>query len=94
MTDAYDQKPPRVVGLLGPVLMNLNAVIGSGISALTALLFAAAGTFTPLAILVFACLYASLMAVVAKLTTVFRQSGGHQLFAEHAFGKAVGFQAG
>jgi|GEM_PF-165642 len=93
-TIALDQKPPRVVGLTGAILMNLNAVIGSGIFALPALLFAAAGTFSSLAILTFAVLYASLMAVVAKLTTVFRQSGGHQLFAEHAFGKAVGFQAG
>ena len=93
-TIAYDKKPPRVVGLLGATVINLNAVVGSGIFALPALLFAAAGTFSPIAILIFACFYASIMAVIAKLSTVFRQSGGSQLYAEHAFGKVVGFQAG
>ena len=83
-----------MVGLLGATVINLNAVVGSGIFALPALLFAAAGTFSPFAILIFACFYGSIMAVIAKLSTVFRQSGGHQLYAEHAFGKVVGFQAG
>ncbi|MEO1489185.1 MAG: amino acid permease, partial [Pseudomonadota bacterium] len=59
-----------------------------------ALLFAAAGTFSAIAILIFACLYGSVLAVIAKLSTVFRQSGGAQLYAEHAFGPAVGFQVG
>ena len=90
----YDQKPPRVVGLAGAIVINLNAVVGSGIFALPALLFAAAGTFSPFAILLFACLYGSVMAVIAKLSTIFRQSGGAQLYAQHAFGPVVGFQAG
>lgn len=68
--------------------------MGSGIFALPALLFAAAGTFSPIAILIFAGLYGSVLAVVAKLSTVFRQSGGAQLYTEHAFGPAVGFQVG
>ena len=34
------------------------------------------------------------MAVVAKLSTIFRQSGGPQLYAQHAFGPVVGFQVG
>lgn len=91
---AYDIKPPRVVGLPGAVLSSLNGVIGSGIFALPALLFAAAGTFSPVAILIFAALYGCVLAVVAKLASVFRQSGGQQLYAEHAFGPAVGFQVG
>ncbi|MEL6737714.1 MAG: amino acid permease [Pseudomonadota bacterium] len=91
---AYDIKPPRVVGLAGAILTSLNGVVGSGIFALPALLFAAAGTFSPIAILIFACLYGSVLAVIAKLSTVFRQSGGAQLYAEHAFGPAVGFQVG
>ncbi|MEO0870907.1 MAG: APC family permease [Pseudomonadota bacterium] len=76
------------------MLTSLNGVVGSGIFALPALLFAAAGTFSPIAILIFACLYGSVLAVIAKLSTVFRQSGGAQLYAEHAFGPAVGFQVG
>lgn len=90
----YDQKPPRAIGLAGAVVINLNAVVGSGIFALPALLFAAAGTFSPYALLLFACLYGCVMAVVAKLSTIFRQSGGAQLYAQHAFGPVVGFQAG
>ncbi|EAQ28864.1 amino acid-polyamine-organocation superfamily protein [Erythrobacter sp. NAP1] len=87
-------KPPRVVGLGGAILTSLNGVVGSGIFALPALLFAAAGSFSPIAILLFACLYGSVLLVVAKLSTVFRQSGGAQLYTEHAFGPAVGFQVG
>ncbi len=69
-------------------------MIGSGIFALPALLFASAGAFSPFAILIFACLYGSVLAVIAKLSTVFRQSGGPQLYAEHAFGQMIGFQIG
>nr|WP_255548016.1 APC family permease [Erythrobacter ani] len=75
-------------------MTSLNGVVGSGIFALPALLFAAAGSFSPVAILIFACLYGSVLLVVAKLSTVFRQSGGAQLYTEHAFGPAVGFQVG
>jgi len=83
-----------LVGLPGAVLSSLNGVIGSGIFALPALLFAAAGSFSPFAILIFAGLYGSVIAVVAKLASVFQQSGGAQLYAEHAFGPAIGFQVG
>ena len=69
-------------------------MVGSGIFALPALLFAAAGSFSPFAILIFACFYGSVLAVIAKLSTVFRQSGGSQLYAEHAFGPTVGFLVG
>lgn len=93
-TIGYDKKPPRAIGLAGAIVINLNAVIGSGIFALPALLFAAAGTFSPLAILIYACMYGTVMAVIAKLSTVFRQSGGAQLYAQYAFGPLVGFQAG
>lgn len=78
----------------GALLTSLNGVVGSGIFALPALLFAAAGSFSPFAILIFACFYSSVLAVIAKLSTVFRQSGGSQLYAEHAFGPTVGFLVG
>lgn len=82
------------MGLAGSVLINLNAVVGSGIFALPAVLFASAGTFAPYAILLFAAFYGCAIAVAAKLSTVFRQSGGAQLYAEHAFGRFVGFEVG
>lgn len=87
-------KPPRVLGLGGAILINLNGVVGAGIFALPALLYATVGTLAPLAILVYAAFYAVLMAVPSKLSTVFRQSGGPQLYAQHAFGPLVGFQIG
>ncbi|MBY6218232.1 APC family permease [Qipengyuania aquimaris] len=93
-TIGYDQKPPRAIGLAGAIVINLNAVVGSGIFALPALLFAAAGTFSPYALMLFACFYGCVMAVIAKLSTIFRQSGGAQLYAQHAFGPLAGFQAG
>ncbi|MBX7531614.1 APC family permease [Qipengyuania sp. 1XM1-15A] len=87
-------KPPRVIGLGGAVLLNLNGVIGAGIFALPAILYASAGTFAPVAILVFAVFYSCLAAIAAKLSTVFRQSGGPQLYAQHAFGPMAGFMVG
>lgn len=86
--------PPRAIGLGGAVLININAAIGAGIFALPALLHAAAGGFAPLAIVAFAAAYACLAGVAAKLSTMFEQSGGPQLYAEHVFGRLVGFQVG
>ena len=86
--------PPRAIGLAGATLINLNGVVGSGIFALPALLYASAGSIAPLAILAFAALYAALVAVFAKLSTLVEQSGGPQLYAELVFGKFTGFQIG
>lgn len=86
--------PPRAIGLAGAVLININAAIGAGIFALPALLYAGAGSFVPVAIIGFALAYACLASIVAKLSTMFEQSGGPQLYAEHVFGRFVGFQVG
>jgi len=88
------RKPPRVIGLAGAVLLNLNGVVGAGIFALPALLYAGAGSLAPLAILAFALLTAATLAIVARLSTLFDQSGGPQLYVEHAFGRFAGFEAG
>ena len=76
------------------MLININAAIGAGIFALPALLYAGAGHFAPIAIIGFACAYACLAGVFAKLSTMFEQSGGPQLYAEHVFGRFTGFQIG
>ncbi len=88
------RKPPRVIGLGGAVLLNLNGVVGAGIFALPALLYAGAGSLAPLAILAFALLTGSILAVFGKLSTLFDQSGGGQLYIETAFGRFAGFEAG
>mgnify|MGYP000586767605 CR=1 FL=1 len=89
-----DRKPPRVIGLGSAVLINLNGVVGAGIFALPALLYAGAGSLAPLAIFAFALLTASVLAVFGKLSTLFDQSGGGQLYIETAFGRFAGFEAG
>ncbi|MBT8389579.1 MAG: APC family permease, partial [Altererythrobacter sp.] len=94
MTKTLGATPPRAIGLGGAVLININAAIGAGIFALPALLYAGAGNFAPLAIIGFAFAYACLAGVFAKLSTMFEQSGGPQLYAEHVFGRFVGFQVG
>ncbi|WP_271078841.1 APC family permease [Aurantiacibacter sp. MUD61] len=87
-------KPPRVIGLAGATLMNLNGVIGAGIFALPALLYAGAGSYAPLAIFAFALLSCSTLAIFGRLSTRFDQSGGPQLYVEYAFGRFAGFEAG
>lgn len=86
--------PPRLIGLAGAVLINLNAVVGAGIFALPALLHAGAGTLAPLIVLGYALLVAAPLLVTARLSTLFDQSGGPQLYAERAFGPFAGFQTG
>lgn len=85
---------PRVVGAVGATLMSLNGMIGAGIFALPALLYAATGDFAPWMFLIFGLLYSCNVLVAARLATMFRSSGGPQLYAQAAFGPLVGFQIG
>lgn len=87
-------KPPRVIGLAGAVLINLNAVVGAGIFALPALLYAGAGSLAPLIVLAYAVVVIPLLLIVAKLSTLFEESGGAQLYAERTYGSFAGFQVG
>jgi amino acid transporter len=86
--------PPRVIGLAGAVLINLNAVIGAGIFALPALLYAGVGGIAPLVVLAYAAVVVPRLLITAKLSTLFDESGGPQLYAERAFGPFTGFQVG
>ncbi len=91
---AEDTRPPRVVGTLGASLMSVNGMIGAGIFALPALLFDRTGQFAPWMFLIFGALFACTMLIAAQLATMFRASGGPQLYAQAAFGPTVGFQVG
>ena len=86
--------PPRAIGFLSASLLNLNGMIGAGIFALPALLYAGMGSFAPIAILFFAIPTACLALAVCKLSNVFDESGGVQLYVETALGKFAGFQVG
>ncbi len=87
-------KPPRVVGTIGASLMSINGMIGAGIFALPALLYEKTGAFAPWMFLIFGALYACGVLMAAQLATMFRASGGAQLYAQAAFGPMVGFQVG
>src|SRR5210317_2493950 len=87
-------KPPRVVGKLGATLMSVNGMIGAGIFALPALLYAEVGDFAPWMFLIFGILFAAGILISARLSNMFRSSGGPQLWAQAAFGPFIGFQVG
>ncbi len=87
-------RPPRVVGTIGASLMSINGMIGAGIFALPALLYERTGAFAPWMFLIFGALYACGILMAAQLATMFRGSGGAQLYAQAAFGPMVGFQVG
>jgi len=87
-------KPARVVGKLGATLMSVNGMIGAGIFALPALLYAEVGNFAPWMFLIFGVLFATGILISARLSNMFRSSGGPQLWAQAAFGPFVGFQVG
>lgn len=87
-------KPPRVVGPVGATLMSINGMIGAGIFALPALLYAEVGTFAPWMFLIFGLLFSTGVLIAARLSNMFRESGGPQLWAQAAFGPFVGFQVG
>ncbi len=88
------KRPPRVVGKVGATLMSINGMIGAGIFALPALLHAEVGTFAPWLFLIFGLLFSSGIFISARLSNMFRLSGGPQLWIQVAFGPFVGFQAG
>lgn len=87
-------KPPRVVGPVGATLMSVNGMIGAGIFALPALLYAEVGAFAPWLFLIFGLLFGAGVLIAARLSNMFRESGGPQLWAQAAFGPFVGFQVG
>lgn len=92
MTEAA--KPPRVVGTLGASLISVNGMIGAGIFAVPALLFDKTGGFAPWLFLIFGALFACTVLIAARLATMFRASGGPQLYVQAAFGPSLGFQVG
>ncbi|MXP28264.1 amino acid permease [Porphyrobacter algicida] len=87
-------KPPRVVGTFGASLMSVNGMIGAGIFAVPALLNDKMGAFAPWMFLIFGAFFACGTLISARLATMFRSSGGPQLYVQAAFGPTLGFQVG
>ncbi len=94
METASQLRPPRSVGLLGTSLLPLNGMIGAGIFALPAVLFAAVGPFAPWMMVLGGILFLPLIIVFAALARQFDHSGGPALYGDAAFGPFFGFQAG
>lgn len=89
-----ETKPPRVVGLAGATLISVNSMIGAGIFAVPAVLYAATGSFSPWMFLIFGLFQACTVLVAARLATMFEASGGPQLYVQTAFGPGAGFLMG
>jgi amino acid transporter len=91
-----DTAPPllRVMGRFDLTAAVINAVIGSSIFGMPALLARLTGTWSPLA-----CLFAGLGILVivlcfAEVGSRFERPGGSYVYAREAFGPFVGFEVG
>ena len=84
----------RVVGLAGLTAIAVNGVIGSGIFALPATIYAIAGAASPAAYVVTALLMALVVACFAEAGSRSDETGGPYLYARDAFGELAGFLVG
>ena len=86
--------PPRAIGWLGAAILPVNGMVGAGIFAAPAVMYAAVGSFAPWMFAIMALLFLPIVWVFAQLARRFDGSGGPQLYAQAAFGPFLGFQAG
>jgi amino acid transporter len=88
---------PRLVRALGRwdfTALVVNAVIGSAIFGLPAVLAGLTGVWSPLVMLLAALGILPIVLCHAEVASRFREAGGVYLYAGEAFGGFVGFQAG
>jgi APA family basic amino acid/polyamine antiporter len=84
----------RVVGLAGLIAIAVNGVVGSGIFALPAGVYAVMGAASPVAYVVAAALVALVVACFAEAGSRSDETGGPYLYARAAFGEFAGFLVG
>ncbi|MDH4019953.1 MAG: APC family permease [Xanthomonadales bacterium] len=84
----------RAISKTGYSAMTLNGVIGAGIFGLPAVAAAKTGAFSPWLFVIAGILIFSVVLSFARASSMFRHTGGAILYANHAFGPFVGFQAG
>lgn len=96
MTDQDSSAPAlrRAISKTGYSAMALNSVIGAGIFGLPAVAAAKTGAFSPWLFVIAGILIFSVVLSFARASSMFRDTGGIVLYASHAFGPFVGFQAG
>ncbi len=84
----------RAISKTGYSAMTLNAVIGAGIFGLPAVAAAKTGAFSPWLFVIAGLLIFSVVLSFARASSMFRHTGGAVIYASHAFGPFIGFQAG
>ena len=96
MTNQSTKEPAlrRAISKTGYSAMTLNGVIGAGIFGLPAVAAEKTGAFSPWLFVIAGLLIFSVVLSFARASSMFRHTGGAILYANHAFGPFVGFQAG
>ena len=96
MTNQSKPEPTlrRAISKTGYSAITLNGIIGAGIFGLPAVAAAKTGAFSPWLFVIAGLLIFSVVLSFARASSMFRQTGGAVLYANHAFGPFVGFQAG
>jgi APA family basic amino acid/polyamine antiporter len=84
----------RAISKTGYSAMTLNGVIGAGIFGLPAVAAAKTGAFSPWLFVIAGLLIFSVVLSFARASSMFRHTGGAVIYASHAFGPFIGFQAG
>jgi len=84
----------RAISKTGYSAMTLNAVIGAGIFGLPAVAAAKTGAFSPWLFVIAGLLIFTVVLSFARASSMFRHTGGAVIYASHAFGPFIGFQAG
>jgi amino acid transporter len=84
----------RAISRTGYAAITLNGVIGAGIFGLPAVAAARTGAFSPWLFVWAGLLILTVVLSFARASSMFRHTGGAIVYATHAFGPFVGFQAG
>ncbi|HRP12476.1 MAG TPA: APC family permease, partial [Terricaulis sp.] len=84
----------RDIGAIGAAFIALNGIVGAGIFAMPQALVDGAGAASAYLILIFGAAMVFVALVFAELAGRFDGAGGPVLYADAAFGRFAGFQAG
>src|SRR2546423_13872251 len=76
------------------VAVTINGIIGAGIFGLPSKVYALIGSYSLIAFVVCALVVMLIILCFAEVGSRFEQTGGPYLYAQEAFGSAVGFEVG
>lgn len=84
----------RAIGRWGMVALAVNSIVGSGIFGLPSVVAGFVGGSSPIAVLLAGAAVAIVVACYAEVASQFRETGGHYLYVQRAFGRLAGLQVG